>query len=272
LHYGLYNCNDNRPIMKWMALACILLVLMAGIGERTTHFSVKYGDSTEFAPGVGRTLEDCYRFINDYFGNLPKTINVVVVDGAKMDNVGKHVEAFSAWNNKSSTIVLRDKTLKDKKSLGVVAKHEICHLALNDILAKKGGHEFAWMEEGTCMVLSKEPLDDVKVAKYIVANGFMDLPGIAQAIDSKEYAITKNGYLQSFSLCKYLANQFGTETLINIIKCPSPNFEAAFLKNTGRSFGPFYDAWKASVEDESQGMAATHVLAVRGYLCLDLDD
>jgi hypothetical protein len=248
---------------------CIVLVLMAGIGEKTTHFSVKYDESTDFSPGCGRTLEDCYKVINGYFGNLPKSITVTVIDGAKMDSIGQHVEAFSAWNSKSSRIVLRDKTLKDKKSLGVVATHEICHLALNDILEKKGGHDYAWMEEGTCMVLSKEPLDDVKVAKYIVANGFMDLPGIAKAIDNDEYAITKNGYLQSFSLCKYIKDHFGVQALVNIIKNPSPDFKTAFLKATGKKFNGVFDDWKASVEAKSHGKTSPNVIAVKGYLCLD---
>jgi|AGTN01.3.fsa_nt_gi hypothetical protein len=131
--------------MKWMALVCIVLVFMAGvggmgsIGERTTHFSIKYGDSDGVSAGIGRTLEGCYKTINSYFGNLPKNINVLVIDDTKMDGIGKHVEAFSAWNPKSSTIVLRDTTLKDKKSLACVATHEICHLALNDILDKRAG-------------------------------------------------------------------------------------------------------------------------------------
>jgi hypothetical protein len=258
--------------MKWMALACIVLVLMAGIGEKTTHFSVKYSDSKEFAPGTGQTLEDCYKLVNSYFGNLPKSIKVVVIDGEEMDNVGKYVEAFSAWNQKSSTIVLRDKTLKDKKSLSVVATHEITHLALNDIMEKKGGEDFAWLEEGTCMVISKEPLDDVKVAKYIVANGFMDLPGIAKAIDNKEYAITKNGYLQSFSLCKYIAGKFGVQMLIKIIKCPSKNFREAFLKNTGTDFQPVYDDWKDLVEAKSHGTPGPNVVSMHGYLELGLAD
>jgi hypothetical protein len=257
--------------MKWMALVCVLLVLMAGIGERTTHFSIKYSDSQEFAPGTGKALEECYKTVNSYFGNLPKSIKVVVIDGEEMDNIGKYVEAFSAWNQKSSTIVLREKTLKDKKSLSVVATHEITHLALNDILEKKGGHNYAWLEEGTCMVLSKEPLDDVKVAKYIVANGFMDLPEIREAIDNDEYAITKNGYLQSFSLCKYIAGKFGVKTLINIIVSPTSDFELAFRENTGMSFKPLYNAWKASVEAQAHGTPATNIVR-RGYLCLDLAD
>jgi hypothetical protein len=255
--------------MKWMALVCIVLVLMAGIGERTTHFSVKYDESTEYSPGCGRTLEECYKVINGYFGNLPKSISVTVIDGAKMDSIGQHVEAFSAWNSKSSRIVLRDKTLKDPKSLGVVAKHEICHLALNDILEKKGGHDYAWMEEGTCMVLSREPLDEVKVAKYIVANGFMDLPEIAKAIDNDQYAITKNGYLQSYSLCKYVADHFGVQALVNLIKYPSSSFKTAFLKTTGKNFAGVYEDWKDSVEVKSHGKTTPNIVAIRGYLCLD---
>lgn len=258
--------------MKWMALACILLVLMAGVGERTTHFSINYNDMKEFAPGTGRVMEDCYKTVNGYFGNLPKSIKVVVVDGDEMDSVGKHVEAYSAWNQKSSTIVLRDKTLKDKKSLAVVATHEITHLALNDILVKKGGHDFDWLEEGTCMVLSKEPLDDVKISKYIVTTGFLDLPGIARAIDSDNYPVTKNGYLQSFSLCKYIVSRFGTRSLINIIRSPSADFERAFRENTGTSFTPVYNAWKDSVEGQSGGVPATKVVPIHGYLCLDMAD
>ena len=240
--------------MKWMALACIVLVLMAGIGEKTTHFSVKYTDSKEFAPGTGRALEDCYNLVNNYFGNLPKSIKVVVIDGEEMDNVGKHVEAYSAWNQKSSTIVLRDKTLKDKKSLSVVATHEITHLALNDMLEKKHAKDFSWLEEGTGMVISKEPLDDVKISRYIVANGFMDLPEIAKAIDNDEYAITKNGYLQSFSLCKYIAGRFGVQALINTIKCPSADFHEAFRKNTGTNFQSVYNR----LERLGRGKVAWH--------------
>jgi hypothetical protein len=258
--------------MKWMALACIILVLLAGIGEHTTHFDIKYSDSKEFSSGVGRTLEDSYKVINSYFGNLPASVKVIVIDGDEMDNIGKHVEAFSAWNSKSSTIVLRDKTLKDLKSLSVVSKHEICHLALNDILSKKGGHEYAWLEEGTCMVLSNEPLDDVKVSKYIVSNGFMDLQGIAKAIDNNDYATCKNGYLQSFSLCKYIAGRFGVKTLINIIKYPSSDFNVAFQKCTGSRFEPVYNAWKSSVEAKSQGSLAPNIVSMRGYLCLDMAD
>lgn len=255
--------------MKWMVLACILLVLMAGVGERTTHFDVKYSDAKAFTPGIGRTLEDAYRTVNDYFGDLPASIKVVVIDGDEMDNIGKHVEAFSAWNNRSSTIVLRGQTLKDKKSLTVVAEHEICHLALNDLLEKKGGRDFRWLEEGTCMVVSKEPLDEVKVDKYIVSNGFMSLPEIAKAIDDNDYNVCKNGYLQSYSLCKYIVARYGIATLVGLVRSPTQNFEAAFRQRTGRAFGPFYEAWKDSVREKAKGVPAANVVSIRGYLCLD---
>jgi hypothetical protein len=112
----------------------------------------------------------------------------------------------------------------------------------------------------------------VKVAKYIVSNGFMDLPEIAKAIDNDEYAICKNGYLQSFSLCKYIASRFGTQALVNIIKSPSPDFELAFRKVTGTSFQPVYNGWKASTEARSHGTPATNIVSMRGYLCIDLTD
>jgi hypothetical protein len=257
--------------MKWMALACVALVLMAGMGEKTTHFSVKYEDAKAFEPGTGKVLEDSYKTVNNLFGNLPKTIKVLIIDGEKMDNVGKHVEAFSAWNKKSSTIVLREETLKDKKSLGVVSKHEICHLALNDLLEKKPGHNYAWLEEGTCMVVSKEPLDDVKISKYITSHGFMTLPEIAKAIDSDDYNVCKNGYLQSFSICKKISETYGLSTLTGIIKSPSSNFEGAFRQYTGQDFGQFYDQWRASVNLKARGNVAPRGTLVHGYLCLDID-
>lgn len=261
--------------MKWMALVCIVLVLLAGIGavtsigEKTTHFSIKYSDTKSFMPGTGRALEDAYRTVDSTLGNLPKTIKVVVVDGDDMDNVGKHVEAFSAWNSKSSTIVLRGDTLKDKKSLGVVAKHEICHLSLNSILERKGQHDYAWIEEGTCMAVSNEPLDDVKISKYITSHGFMSLPEIAKAIECNDYTVCKNGYLQSFSLSKKIVERYGMGTLVDIIKSPSRDFEQAFREHTGQDFGQFYKEWTVSVEAKAKGTPSSRSTTIHGYLCLD---
>lgn len=253
--------------MKWMALACILLVLMAGAGEKTTHFSIKYHDSKAVAGDIGRTLENDYRTVNDLFHDLPASIKVTIVDGDEMDSVGKHVEAYSAWNSHSSTIVLRAETLKNKKSLNVVTTHEITHLALNPILARKGGNDFAWLEEGTCMVVSKEPLDKVKVAKYIVANGFMTLPEIAKAVDDSNYTVCKNGYLQSFSLCQFIADRYGLDTLVDIIECPGANFKDDFRKVTGDCFDPVCQAWKASVADQAQSASLPQGITIHG--CLD---
>ena len=257
--------------MKWMALVCIALALavVGSVGETTTHFNVKYSDPAAATPGAGQTLEDAYKAVNNYFGNLPKSIKVVVVDGDEMDNVGKQVEAFSAWNHRSSTIVLRDKTLKDKKSLDVVARHEICHLALNDLLERKGEKDFAWTEEGICMVVSREPMDDVKVAKYIVAHGFKSPAEIAKAIDSDDYPTCKNGYLQSYSLCKFIASRFGLGALVRMVKSPTASFDAAFRQQTGASFDTVYKAWKASVTENARGIPVSQTVSLRGALSLN---
>lgn len=258
--------------MKWMALACIVLVLVAGIGavagigEKTTHFSVRYSDTKSFTPGTGRALEDAYRAVDSTLGNLPGSIKVVVVDGSEMDNVGEHVEAFSAWNNRSSTIVLRGDTLKDKRSLGVVARHEICHLALNSILEKKGTRDYAWMEEGACMVISDERLDDTKVANYITSHGFMSLPEIAKAIDCDDYTTCKNGYLQSFSLCKSIAERYGTDAMVDIIKSPSRDFEQAFRGRTGQDFGLFYRQWEASVKAKARSAPSPRSTVIQRHI------
>lgn len=266
--------------MKWMVLACITLLVLtlavvtgpaaAASGEKTSHFTIKYSSPPSSAPGIGKVLEDSYHAVNNLVGHLPSTIKVVVVDNDAMDTYGKHVEAFSAWNNKSSTIVLRDETLKDKKSLGVVSRHEICHLGLNNILEKKDERQYAWMEEGVCMVISNEPLDDVKVSRYIVSNGFMGLPEIAKAIDSENYSICKNGYLQSFSLSKAIAKEFGDKTLVDIIKSPEPSFESAFKKSTGMEFARFNDDWKAAVKSKAKEKPGPSEIIIHG--CLNMNE
>jgi hypothetical protein len=62
------------------------------------------------------------------------------------------------------------------------------------------------------------------------------------------------------------------QTLINIIKCPSKNFQEAFLKNTGVSFAPVYEEWKDSVVAKSHGIPAANVVSLHGYLELGLAD
>lgn len=254
--------------MRWMALVCVLMLLAAGIGEKTDHFDVKYEDMRYMKPGTDKVLENSYKAVNQYLGNLPHSIKVVVVDGEKMDEVGKHVEAFSAWNRKSSTIVLRGETLKDAESLSIVSRHELCHLGLNFLLDDKNENEYRWMEEGICMVISDEPLDDVKVSKYIASKGFLSTGEIADAVDSDVYNVTKNGYLQSYSLCKYIAKTYGIQTLIDIVKSPKTSFKDAFYDRTGVTFDSFYRDWKKQVEARSGEKSGVKVVTVKG--CLDL--
>ncbi len=251
---------------RWMAAGCVLLTLLLGtallsvdagamsLGEKTKHFDIYYANMPPGGSGgIGQALESAYNEINGYYGNLPGHIKVLVVGKKTMDQVGQHVEAFSAWNKQSSTIVLREETVKDKKSLGVVVKHEMSHLCINDLLTKKQSKGFAWMEEGTCMVLSKEPFSDVKVSKYIVSKGFLTPKEIADAVASDNYNISKNGYMQSYSLVKYMAKRFGASTVINILKCPEPNFEKAFMIYTGMDFNAFYRQWEAYVTNTASG-------------------
>jgi hypothetical protein len=246
---------------RWIAFTCILLVLMAGmanataLGEKTRHFEIYYSEALPDGghSDIGRTLESAYSEIDGYLGTCPDFIKVLVVGKKTMDRVGEHVEAFSAWNTKSSTIVLREETLKDKKSLRIVAGHEICHLGLNNILANKDSKEFSWMEEGICMVLSREPFSDAKVSRLIMEKGFLTPSGIAKAVDSDEYGISKNGYLQSYSLVKYMVKRFGVSAVINMLKCPETDFEKAFFLYTGMDFGTFYRQWQAYVKSMAYG-------------------
>lgn len=267
----------------WMAVGCVLLVLLVGsvtltapagamsAGERTKHFSVYYANTPpEGVTGVDKTLESAYSEVNGYFGNLPGQIKVLVVGKKAMDQVGEHVEAFSAWNKQSSTIVLREETIKDKKSMDIVVRHELTHLCLNDVLARKQSKDFAWMEEGVSMVLSKEPFSDVKVSKYILGKGFMSPKEIADAVASDSYSVSKNGYMQSYSLVKYMARRFGASTVVNILKCPETGFERAFMMYTGMDFGTFYSQWKAYVKNAASG-GQPDAKPAFDYLNFDLD-
>jgi hypothetical protein len=268
--------------MKWMGVGCVLLILLVGtamlavpagamsIGERTKHFDIYYANTPpDGLNGISPTLENAYDEINGYFGNCPGKIKVLVVGKKTMDQVGEHVEAFSAWNRQSSTIVLREETIKDKKSLDVVVRHEICHLGLNDIMARKQSKDFSWMEEGVSMVFSKEPFSDLKVSKYIMSKGFLSPKEIADAVSSDNYNISKNGYMQSYSLVKYIAKRFGASTVINILKCPETDFEKAFMMYTGVDFGTFYRQWQAYVKNTASGSQAESKPTF-GYLNFDL--
>ncbi len=272
--------------MKRVAIGCALLVLLlatatlAGAagsmspGGRTTHFTIYYANTPpDGLNGAGNALESAYSEINGYFGNCPPQIKVMIVGKKTMDQVGKHVEAFSAWNRQSSTIVLREETIKDKKSMDVVVRHEIVHLCLNDIMARKDSKDFSWMEEGISMVFSKEPFSDLKVSKYIVGKGFLAPKEIADAVSSNNYEISKNGYMQSYSLVKYMAKRFGASTVINILRSQDTDFEKAFMRYTGMDFGTFYRQWQASVKNTvSKGQADPKPSFSYLYNDLELED
>jgi hypothetical protein len=261
-----------------MAVTCIVLVLLAGVadgmslGEKTKHFDIYYAVTApdSYGGSIGQTLESGYSNINGILGTCPAYIKVLVVGKKTMDQVGEHVEAFSAWNNKSSAIVLREETLKDKKSLKVVTEHEICHLGINNILAKKNSKDFAWMEEGICMVFSREPFSDTKVSKYIVGRGFLTPKEISDAVNNENYNVSKNGYMQSYSLIKYIVQSYGEDAIVYILKCPDTDFDTAFYKYTGQDFSIFYAQWQASVKNTAAGLPQSSMPGY-GYMNYALD-
>lgn len=262
-----------------MAVTCILLVMLAGaanamtVGEKTRHFEIYYADPsvTGNSGNVGPALESAYKEINGYLGTCPDFVKVLVVGKKTMDQVGEHVEAFSAWNNKSSSIVLREQSCNDKKSLKVVAEHEICHLGINNILAGKDSKEFAWMEEGTCMVFSKEPFSDMKVSKYIMGQGFLSPKEIASAVNNENYNVTKNGYMQSYSLIKFISDKYGMDAVIKILKSKETSFEKAFAESTGTDFDTFYAQWKVHVKNAAREVELPAAWSFYPYIRNELD-
>jgi hypothetical protein len=247
----------RRRIYGYLAVACIILMLFTSTanaltaGDQTRHFNIVYGSGLEPSDGksLGQTLENAYDLINGYYGTLPDQVKVLVVGQAAMDEIGEHVEAFSAWNPKSSSIVLREETLDKQPSLDVIVRHELSHLGINNILCKKDSTEFQWMQEGLCMVLSQEPLSDKKVSKYIMTQGFLSPPEIADAVKNEKYNITRDGYLQSWSLIDYMITEFGAQRVIDMLRVPDSNFDAAFKQNTGIDFDTFYRQWEDHVKD-----------------------
>jgi hypothetical protein len=220
----------------------------AGTDENTRHFEIVSANPVSTSSyDLGSLLERCYYEVNSVWGSAPDHIKVIIVGKKSMDQVGEHVEAFSAWNRDSSSIVLRQESLKNKNSLKVAAEHEMCHICINPFIADKGCKDFNWMEEGICMVVSKEPFDDTKVSKNVVKYGFMTVPEIASAVDNDNYNISKNGYLQSYSLVKYIDARYGTDAIVQMIESPQKNFEAAFEEATGEDFSTFYPEWEAYV-------------------------
>jgi len=237
--------------MGWTAVSCALALtlLLAGTASADAgHFGISFRDCPETASsGLQAALDAAYGRVNGTFGTCPDHVEVVIISDGAMDKVGKHVDSFSGWNKEFSAIVLRNSSINNCSSLPVLASHELTHLAVNEMLSKKDPSEYHWMEEGICTWISREPLDDADVSHYIVGHGFLDTAGIYDAIKSEDCAVSKNGYMQSYSLVKYMERRYGLEIIKKLLECPEESFDAAFLQCTGVSFASFYGDWKTRV-------------------------
>ncbi len=245
--------------MGRMAVACILLLFVLSavaanaeaMGDTPGHFTVTYTDPA--ADHINNAellniLERAYGQVNGQFGTCSDHVEVIVITDRDMDDkAGKQVDSFFAWNKQLSAIVLRQSTLKNITSLPVIAAHELTHLAINDILCKKDPREFHWMEEGIAMAVSKEPLADTDVSDYIVSHGFLNTSETYKAIKDENCSISKNGYMNSYSLVKYIVQRYGIGAVINMLECPEASFDKAFQQYTGEDFPQFYAEWKKSV-------------------------
>ncbi len=239
-----------------MACIFILLVLLVGAPnaaseDRARHFTITYttGSPHEMDDSsLLKALEGAYDRVNGCFGTCPGHVEVIIVDDKAMDEeAGEQVDAFSAWNKMMSAVVLRQEALKNKSSLPVVVEHEMTHLAINDILYKKDPREFQWMEEGICTFVSKEPLGEASVSKYIVGHGFLDTSDILGAIKNENCSISKNGYMQSYSLIRHMIWRYGMSAVIDILRCPEASLDNAFRQRTGEDFRAFYADWESHV-------------------------
>jgi hypothetical protein len=249
--------------MRWLSVACaiFLLLVLAGtagavnLGTSTGHFKLTYTGIAVNRDDAGLldTLEAAYGRVNGYFGTCPGQVEVIIIDDGDMDRAGKEVDSFSAWNKLYSAVVLRRGLLNNRSALPVIAVHEMTHLAINDILCKKDPRGFQWMEEGLCTLISKEPFNDTDVSGYIVGHGFLDIAGIYGAVKDENASISKNGYMQSYSLVKYMAGRYGLDAVIQMMECPENGFEKAFRKSTGEDFGTFYKEWRSDVTIKASG-------------------
>lgn len=237
--------------MGWMAVSCsvALLILLAGNAcADAGHFGVTFeGCRGTCGPGLLAVLETAYEQVNGLFGTCPAHVETVVIGDGAMDRVGKQVDSFSGWNKEFSVIILRNSSLQDRPSLRVLSAHELTHLAVNELLFKKDPAEFHWMEEGICTLASGERMDDAEVSGYILEHGFLDADGIFEAIKSEDCAVSKNGYLQSYSLVKYMEERYGFGMIKKLLECPEESFDAAYLQCAGESFASFYAEWKAHI-------------------------
>ena len=242
--------------MGWMARSCILALIVfaacttgAMASGSTGHFDITFKGCPDTGdPALISELEAAYGDVNSLFGTCPGHVEVVVISDGAMDRIGRQVDSFSGWNPEFSAVVLRDSTVNNSSSMPVLARHELTHLAINGILSKKDSTDFHWMEEGICTLVSNEPLNDREVSGYIVGHGFLDTAGIYDAIKSEDCAVSKNGYMQSYSLVKYMEKRYGIGIIKKLLESPDKSLDAAFRSNTGEGFASFYDDWKAGVK------------------------
>jgi uncharacterized protein with NAD-binding domain and iron-sulfur cluster len=250
--------------MKRRAMACILLLLAmlavtasaADPGESTRHFNITFSNGSAYTAdnaSLFSTLEEAYGQVNWFFGSCPDNVEVIILDDSDMDQLGKQVDSFFAWNQALSAIILRKGMLTNDTQLPVIARHEMTHLAINEILCKKDPAEFQWMEEGICTVVSKEALDDVDVSKYIVSHGFLNTSEIFDAIKSENVTISKNGYMNSYSMVRYIVHRYGLNILINMLESPETSFDKAFRQYTGEDFRSFRTDWENYVAMTASG-------------------
>jgi hypothetical protein len=243
--------------MRWPPAALLLLVLYIGAQAAAAeaingHFTITNTTGTTGTTGTDAglmdVLEKAYDRVDGRFGACPGHIEVIVVGDSAMDEeAGEQVDAFSAWNKAISAIILRQSAVDNRASLPLVAEHEMCHLAVNEILCKKDPAEFRWMEEGVCTLASGEPLNDADVAKYIVEHGFLGVGDIQGAVKCEHCTVSRNGYMQSYSLVKRMADKYGMKAVIGVLECPHARVDRAFLECTGEDFHAFYDAWRKDV-------------------------
>ncbi|WP_128567002.1 peptidase MA family metallohydrolase [Methanocella paludicola] len=226
-----------------------LLLLLAGTAcADTGHFGVTFDGCRDTGDtGLLSVLETAYEQVNGLFGTCPDHVETVIISDGAMDRVGKQVDSFSGWNKEFSVIILRNSSLQRRSSLRFLGAHELTHLAVNELLFKKDPAEFHWMEEGICTLASGEPMDDAEASRYILEHGFLDTGEIFDAIKSEDCAVSKNGYMQSYSLVKYMEGRYGFDMIKKLLGCPEECFDAAFRQCADESFASVYDDWKAYV-------------------------
>lgn len=269
--------------MRWIGVACILLIIIASAGahartgstyshfnaktgfiispetgtieQYTPHFNINYHNAWPVfgTKTVGDNLEYAYGQANNILGTMPDKVSAEVVGDWVMDETeSEQIGAYSLM--KLDKIVLRADSMKYPEKFLPVVEHELIHQGTNNILAeKKNDSGYTWMVEGVAQLISNTPaLTDANGKAYIGKYGFVVLDNMLNTCEQNEDAQASfNAYYQSYSLCKYIADNFGMDTLIKLLKSPEENFSDGFKKVTGEDFDEFYQEWKDKVTDKN---------------------